>query len=284
MLLPSLAVCMLSISSLPSSLSPTQVANITRVSTLPGVPDTDVANARMHAAYVSVDPAVHAHLHFSLFEGDLAESPVIFYFCGGPGVPGLGCWGAQRQAPLYMPLEGPTSLARTPANQSWTQYATVIFIDAPVHVGFSTASAQFYTQCTSCPGTPDFAAHAVSAMDQISDRFGLRTRSLYVMGLSYGGKYVPAVADRILSNGGALASDLAGLVLMSPLTDPLHQLSAGMAEYYANFGLIGPSHTAEFASWQAQVGALITNQEFKSANAEFKNFSNTLASAAGGEV
>eukprot|EP00658_Telonema_sp_P-2_P065938 TRINITY_DN5506_c0_g1_i1.p1 TRINITY_DN5506_c0_g1~~TRINITY_DN5506_c0_g1_i1.p1 ORF type:complete len:335 (-),score=79.31 TRINITY_DN5506_c0_g1_i1:93-968(-) len=96
---------------------------------------------------------------------------------------------------------------------------------------------------------------------------------------SYGGKYVPAVADRLMEQAPEIR--LSQLLLFSPLTSPHTQLSTGVVEYYQALGLIQPEQWANFSRWQDDLGRQIAGGEHKEANREYKTMSNALAVAAG---
>merc|ERR1719230_1900590 len=98
---------------------------------------------------------------------------------------------------------------RNPA--SWTEAANVLWVDQPVSVGYSMVGNAVKLTDLLMPALQDFYT--------LYPRF-LHV-PLYIMGESYGGHYVPALAQRILALGqNSGVGAVYGIALGNAMVDP----------------------------------------------------------------
>lgn len=125
---------------------------------------------------------------------------------GGPGCSALSglltengpfTWDSGTLAPVKNPY-------------SWTNLTNVIWIEQPIGVG--------YTQ-----GTPDITNEVelgqqfIGFYKEFIKTFDAQNYKTYVVGESYGGQYVPYIADAFIQANDTEYLDLAGISLVDPM-------------------------------------------------------------------
>lgn len=257
------AAGLLTITDLPAGASPADVRRATRVESLPDF--GALTDVNLYSAYVTVQPSAKAAIHFELFEADKLDAPVVVYLMGGPGVPGFAGWGIMQNMPLRMDTVAP-KLVGNDASNSWTGLAHVLWLDAPIHVGYSVADPNFFVNCSLCPNTGnDYARHALSAVSQVLNRFGLADNDLHIAGLSYGGKYVPALAWTIIHFDSQLARRLHSVIIFGSWTDPESQL-VGQVSHFVTSGLISAAGADPLLAMETKELSLLKSGQFRKTN------------------
>jgi len=160
---------------------------------LPGLKNT--INFKQYAGYKTVDPVNNRQLFYWFVEAsrvDPTTAPLVLWLNGGPGCSSLGGFFTE-QGP-FRPQKGGQTLAMN--NFAWNQNANVIFLESPAGVGFSKSDNQAdYTT-----GDVRTANDAYMFLQQfLKDYPQYQGRPFWVSGESYGGHYVPELADRILT-------------------------------------------------------------------------------------
>lgn len=135
-----------------------------------------------------------------------------------------------------------------PMPSTWNKDYAMLFIDNPVGAGFSnTASSKGYVN-----NETEVADNLYSMLDQFYKVFpeDLK-RDLYVTGESYGGHYVPAIAERIHSenkNGASIQIPLRGVAIGDGWIDPVVQMTGYPAQMF-NLGLADAQQRAVIQSY-----------------------------------
>ncbi|GAA5884708.1 hypothetical protein JCM6882_005361 [Rhodosporidiobolus microsporus] len=171
-----------------------------------------------------LDTARGHHTFFWQFDsrGDVAKDPVVLWLNGGPGCSSftgllqeLGpCKAREKGNPVYNPY-------------SWTNNATVIFMDQPIGVGFSYADKGSPKVWTSEAAAEDLYAFLHIFFETFADKFA--HSEFHIAGESYAGRYIPVFADYIVKqNALAEANGMSKINLRSVLigngfTHPLLQ-------------------------------------------------------------
>eukprot|EP00123_Amoebidium_parasiticum_P013289 comp21878_c1_seq1/m.31307 comp21878_c1_seq1/g.31307 ORF comp21878_c1_seq1/g.31307 comp21878_c1_seq1/m.31307 type:complete len:371 (-) comp21878_c1_seq1:413-1525(-) len=115
---------------------------------------------------------------------------------------------------------------------SWNSKASIIYIDQPAGVGFSTGVANATNENDVANQMYDFLTRFFTANPTIQNN------GFWVFGESYGGHYVPAVAAKILRENlknPALQINLQGIGVGNGLTEPLVQYG-----YYGEYSMHTP--------------------------------------------
>ncbi|XP_020083848.1 serine carboxypeptidase-like 35 [Ananas comosus] len=211
------------------------VAASDRVRGLPGQP---AASFRHYAGYVDVGPGEEKALFYWFFEAQERpeEKPLLLWLNGGPGCSSVAYGAALELGPFLVRSTGP-NLTLNP--YSWNKAANLLFVEAPVGVGFS------YTNRTS-----DLKELGDNVTAQDSYRFllnwftkypNLKSHDFYIAGESYAGHYVPQLAQLIYEENKKATKDkyinLKGFMIGNAvLNDATDQL--GMVEYAWSHAII----------------------------------------------
>ncbi|XP_002448207.1 serine carboxypeptidase-like 35 [Sorghum bicolor] len=224
------------VSGAPSrSRSPRPEADL--VTGLPGQPAVGFSH---YAGYVDVagEGGGGKALFYWFFEAEREpdKKPLLLWLNGGPGCSSVAYGAAQELGPFLVRSYG-TNLTRNA--YAWNKAVNLLFLEAPVGVGFS------YTNRTS-----DLRrlGDRVTAQDSYSfllgwlDKFPeFKGRDFYIAGESYAGHYVPQLAELIYDGNKAASRDRAisikgfmiGNAVLNDATDQL-----GMVEYAWSHAII----------------------------------------------
>ena len=95
--------------------------------------------------YLNISATKHLHYYFIECEnGDPTTTPTVLWFNGGPGCSSLDGW-AYEHGPFRINDTDPTQLYHF--DYTWAGLANMLYIEAPVGVGFSYSDDK--SDCTS---------------------------------------------------------------------------------------------------------------------------------------
>lgn len=151
--------------------------------------------------------------------------PLILWLQGGPGASGMTGL-LYEHGPVM--LKGNDLIPRKIG--SWNEEFAVLYVDSPVGTGFSVAGDNGFAKYED-----DVVKDLYVMLKQVLVLHPEYAKSdFYITGESYGGHYVPAFAEYILSQG---FTNLRGIAIGDGFTAPCIQIKhKAMAAYY--FGLI----------------------------------------------
>lgn len=163
-------------------------------------------------------------LFFWLFQSrnDPENAPLIIWLNGGPGCSSLiGLFTELGPCELVSihPRSWDGSLRTVPNEYSWNEFANIVFIDQPAGVGLSSSEMKG-------PFSTDHAAYDLFLfLNALYEEFPyLKKLPLHIAGESYGGHYVPAVAQIIVKHNSSVEDDqvipLKSIMLGNPLVNP----------------------------------------------------------------
>ncbi|XP_030446821.1 serine carboxypeptidase-like 35 [Syzygium oleosum] len=167
-----------------------------RVRGLPGQPAG--ARFRHYAGYVELQhPDEHKALFYWFFEAqaDAPRKPLVLWLNGGPGCSSVAFGAAQELGPFLVrkDLHNGTHLVLN--RFSWNRVANLLFLEAPVGVGFSYTNR---SEDLSRLGDHVTAGDSHSFLMGWFQRFpSFRSHDFYIAGESYAGHYVPQLAEVI---------------------------------------------------------------------------------------
>ncbi|KAB0798559.1 hypothetical protein PPYR_09552 [Photinus pyralis] len=194
-------------------------------------------NISSHSGYFKVSDTHNSHMFFWFFksERNVTTDPIILCLQGGPGFTAL-IWPFLESGPLKVNSE--IKLEKMP--NSWTSFASVLYIDNPVGVGFSFGDRY--------PNNID--AVTVELYDAVRQFFQLfptlKTNEFYIVGESYAGKYASRLGKKILEINAADSNktiNLVGIAFGNALVDPQRQFK--YSEYLFHTGLISKAAKAK---------------------------------------
>ncbi|KAF3919251.1 hypothetical protein AA313_de0209348 [Arthrobotrys entomopaga] len=131
------------------------------------------------------------NLFYWFFESrsDPTKDPIILWLNGGPGSSSL--------IPIFGPL-GPSKMTKEgtlkPNKLSWNSKASVIFLDQPVNVGYSYGKKKVDTTADATKDTYAFLQLFFNKYPKYANL------PFHIHGISYGGHYVPALANMIVTH------------------------------------------------------------------------------------
>jgi len=157
--------------------------------------------------------------------------PLILWMTGGPGCSSILAL-LSENGPCRVDgrnADKGWSLSKNP--WSWNEAANVVWVDQPVGVGFSSAGQLVYDEKQVADRMLMFIQNFYAKHEEF-----LRV-PLFIVGESYGGHYVPAVAARVHKYQNDGIGVLAGIAIGNGLVDPLIQFqSKPMMAYTGGVG------------------------------------------------
>ncbi|KAK7295618.1 hypothetical protein RJT34_18529 [Clitoria ternatea] len=211
-----------------------------RITRLPGQP---LVQFHQFSGYVTVDDKNKRALfyYFAEAEKDAVSKPLVLWLNGGPGCSSLGVGAFSENGPFR-----PKGEALVRNQFSWNREANMLYLEAPIGVGFS-----FSSDTSSYEGVND----KITARDNLvflQNWFikfpEYRNRSLFIVGESYAGHYVPQLAELILQfNKKEKLFNLKGIALGNPVLEFATDFNS-RAEFFWSHGLISDTTFKMFTS------------------------------------
>ncbi|KAK1380507.1 Carboxypeptidase [Heracleum sosnowskyi] len=158
---------------------------------LPGQPQVSF---KQYSGYVTVNESHGRALFYWFFEATHSpeKKPLLLWLNGGPGCSSIGYGEAEELGP-FLSQKGKPELKFN--NHAWNQAANLLFLEAPVGVGFS------YTNTSSDIedlGDTFTAKDSYTFLVNWFKRFPqFKSREFYISGESYAGHYVPQLSEVI---------------------------------------------------------------------------------------
>ena len=149
--------------------------------------------SRQYSGYLDI-PGTKKHLHYWFVESynKPADDPVVLWLNGGPGCSSLDGFFYEH---------GPWRINETDGSlyefeYTWANQANMIYLESPVGVGFSYSDDPADYACND----DQTASDSVAALEQFfTKKFPeLASNDFFILGESYGGIYVPTLAEGIL--------------------------------------------------------------------------------------
>jgi carboxypeptidase C (cathepsin A) len=199
------------------------------------LPTLGLVGQPQFAGYASASPTPCADLQcsdraglFYWFVGrsaDYATQPTILWSNGGPGASSMYGFFSEN-GPYVLGPEG----GLVPFAHSWTRVANYLAFDHPLGVGLS-----FPFRGRIATGVRPGADQLASALRHVVTRDGLSDSPLFLTGESYGGTYMPLLAQRLLDTHAPVK--LGGVVIVDGWVAPETQVGT-TAQYAVAHGLI----------------------------------------------
>ncbi|UZJ57382.1 hypothetical protein CBS101457_006702 [Exobasidium rhododendri] len=123
-------------------------------------------------------------------ESHVGSDDLVIWLNGGPGCSSLEGL-LQENGPILFPFNS-TAVVRNP--YSWTKLSNVLWVEQPVGVGLGKGSPDVHNEIEVGKQFYGFLVEFMKTFPQ------LRNKKLYITGESYAGKYIPYIADEILTH------------------------------------------------------------------------------------
>jgi len=188
------------------------------ISTLPGVSTRFLSN--QFSGYLNISDTKFIHYYFIESESNPSIDPVILWTNGGPGCSGY--YGMFAEMGPWKPQSDGT-LARNPF--SWTRYASFLFIEQPIGVGFSYTSDKTelnYLGDNQCSHDNLAVLHSFYYYYP-----SYKSNDMYIASESYGGHYIPQLTLQIF-NDKELIKRFKGYLLGNPYVSYSSSTIAGI--------------------------------------------------------
>ncbi|KFK25190.1 hypothetical protein AALP_AA8G078600 [Arabis alpina] len=160
-----------------------------------GLPGQPPVNFRHYAGYVSLGPQQkQKSLFYWFFEAQQNSSrrPLVLWLNGGPGCSSIAYGAAQELGPFLARTKGDNL---TFNDFSWNKEANMLFLEAPVGVGFSyTNNSMDLSKLGDQVTAEDSLAFLINWFTKFPE---FRSNEFYIAGESYAGHYVPQLAEVI---------------------------------------------------------------------------------------
>ncbi|KAK5641179.1 hypothetical protein RI129_009726 [Pyrocoelia pectoralis] len=178
---------------------------------------TNFPNIESYSGYFKVSEPKNSHLFFWFFKSqrNFTSDPVILCLQGGPGLSSLLTLYLEN-GPLKLTENGDVE-ARA---ESWTEFASVLYIDSPVRTGYSFGNEYSATIDVITQDLHEATKQFLRLFPELANN------ELYLWGESYGGRYVPALGKAIQEANLVNPSqriNLAGMMIGNGLTDLTYQ-------------------------------------------------------------
>ncbi|XP_071925995.1 serine carboxypeptidase-like 35 isoform X2 [Coffea arabica] len=196
---------------------------------LPGQP-LEQFGFQHFAGYIKLRPNDEKALFYWFFEAqnDVSHRPLVLWLNGGPGCSSVAYGAMQELGPFLVRNNGQLIYNK----YSWNKVANILFLEAPVGVGFSYSNKS---------GDTEKLGDSITAEDSHAFLIGwfkrfpnFRLHDFYIAGESYAGHYVPQLANLIHEkNKGAkkgYSINLKGILMGNAvINDPTDQ--PGLIDY-----------------------------------------------------
>ncbi|XP_078411602.1 lysosomal protective protein isoform X1 [Cetorhinus maximus] len=145
---------------------------------------------KQYSGYLNTSENIHLHYWFVESQGHPENDPVVLWLNGGPGCSSLDGL-LNEHGPFLIQADGKT-LHYNP--YSWNLIANVLYLESPAGVGFSYANDKQYQTNDSAVSFNNYLA--LKEFFRLFPEYS--KNEFYITGESYGGVYVPTLAERVM--------------------------------------------------------------------------------------
>ncbi|XP_066482554.1 lysosomal protective protein [Tiliqua scincoides] len=182
---------------------------------------------RQYSGYLHVDGDRHLHYWFVEAQSSPAEQPLVLWLNGGPGCSSVA--GLLTEHGPFTTQPGGASLEYN--DYAWNKLANILYLESPVGVGYSYSESQDYQ-------TNDTEVARVNylALKEFLRLFPEHSKKdLFLTGESYGGIYIPTLAQWVMQDS---SLNLKGLAVGNGLSS--YETNDNSLVYFAYYhGLLG---------------------------------------------
>lgn len=171
-------------------------------------------DGKIYSGFLDINATKKLHYIFIEASSSPSTKPVFLYLGGGPG-----CTSMYNLFNDLGPLLPDEKFSNFATNEfAWTQYANLLFVDAPAGVGYSKTDTLFTDD-------DQAATDNLNAVISFFNKFPeYKKNDFHITGISYAGIYVPMLANSILTYNLKVESSqvihLKGFIVGNPYTNP----------------------------------------------------------------
>ncbi|VDP14290.1 unnamed protein product [Onchocerca flexuosa] len=205
-----------------------QAVKAEEIKKLPGTEHLKI-NFKHYSGFFQVSNIHHLHYWFVESQNDATKDPLIFWFNGGPGCSSLD--GLLNEMGPYLISEDGKTLHENPF--AWNKRASVVYMESPAGVGYS------YSINGNIKTNDDQTAEEnYAGIKEFFKTFPqYRNHSVYIMGESYGGIYVPTLTVLVLRGRKQFPINLKGIAIGNGYVSEVLNIDTAVLFAY-NHGLV----------------------------------------------
>ncbi|KAM4741561.1 lysosomal protective protein [Anableps anableps] len=188
---------------------------------------------RQFSGYLNLADGKHLHYWFVESQNKPPSDPVVLWLNGGPGCSSLD--GLLTEHGPFLIQDDGVTLQYNP--YSWNKIANVLYLESPVGVGFSYSDDKKYATNDTEVSLNNYLA--LKEFFRLFPEFS--SNELFLTGESYGGIYIPTLAERVMEDS---SLNLQGVAVGNGLSS--YELNDNSLVYFAYYhGLLGSQLWAE---------------------------------------
>ncbi|XP_069035657.1 lysosomal protective protein [Lepisosteus oculatus] len=197
---------------------------------------------RQYSGYLNVSGSKHLHYWFLESQKDPAGSPVVLWLNGGPGCSSLD--GLLTEHGPFLIQDDGASLKYNP--YSWNTIANMLYLESPAGVGFSYSDDKDYVT-----NDTEVSLNNYLALKEFFHLFPEYSKNqFFITGESYGGIYVPTLAERVMEDS---SINLQGIAVGNGMSS--YEMNDNSLVYFAYYhGLLGTKLWAELQNYCCSKG------------------------------
>ncbi|XP_021744589.1 serine carboxypeptidase-like 45 [Chenopodium quinoa] len=198
-----------------------------KITSLPGQPPV---NFQQFSGYITVNEVEKRNLFYYLVQAETNPSskPLVLWLNGGPGCSSIGAGAFGEHGPFK-----PSGNGLIKNEFSWNKEANMLYLESPAGVGFSySLNKSFYNGVNDEMTARDNLVFLQKFLVKYPE---YKNRDLFLTGESYGGHYVPQLANLVLKS--SFKSNLRGIAIGNPLLEFNNDFNS-IGEYLWSHGLI----------------------------------------------
>ncbi|XP_036007614.1 lysosomal protective protein [Fundulus heteroclitus] len=192
---------------------------------------------RQFSGYLNLADGKHLHYWFVESQNKPAADPVVLWLNGGPGCSSLD--GLLTEHGPFLIQDDGVTLQYNP--YSWNKVANMLYLESPVGVGFSYSDNKDYVT-----NDTEVSMNNYLALKEFFRLFPeYSSNELFLTGESYGGIYIPTLAERVMEDS---SLNLQGVAVGNGMSS--YELNDNSLVYFAYYhGLLGSQLWAELQTF-----------------------------------
>ncbi|XP_026205573.1 lysosomal protective protein isoform X1 [Anabas testudineus] len=197
---------------------------------------------RHYSGYLTVADGKHLHYWFVESQNDPSSDPVVLWLNGGPGCSSMDGF-LTEHGPFLIQDDGVTLHYNS---NSWNKIANMLYLESPAGVGFSYSDDQKYAT-----NDTEVSMNNYLALKEFYRLFPEFSKNqLFLTGESYGGIYIPTLAERVMEDA---SLNLQGIAVGNGMAS--YELNDNSLVYFAYYhGLLGTKLWTELQTFCCRNG------------------------------